>query len=175
MQLRNTTQISRIMRYLLSAAALFALAVPAHAQRESLGIFGRWGAFHDKNGSRCFAITEPQRQSRNPQWKPFASVGDWPARQARGQVYFRLSRIARPGSVLLLRIDDRSFQLVGRGADAWAPDARADGEIVRAMRSGISMTLAARSERGGLIRDSYQLRGAATAIDAAAIACARRG
>lgn len=161
------------MRCLLFVIVLVAFEVPVHAQRQSLGIFGQWGAFQDRDGSRCFAITEPQRSARRLEWKPFASVGYWPARQARGQVHFRLSRNARPGSVLLLRIDDRSFQLVGRGADAWAPNARADGEIVGAMRSGISMTLEARSERGGLIRNSYQLRGAATAIDAAAIACAR--
>jgi hypothetical protein len=40
------------------------------------------------------------------------------------------------------------------------------------MRTGIDMTVETRSERGALVRNYYQLRGAATAIDAAAIACA---
>ncbi len=76
---------------------------------------------------------------------------------------------------MLLRIDDRTFQLLGGGANAWATDARADMDIVTAMRSGINMTVETRSDRGALVRDFYQLRGAATAIDAAAVACSRRG
>jgi hypothetical protein len=42
------------------------------------------------------------------------------------------------------------------------------------MRSGIDMIVETRSDRGALVRDYYQLRGAATAIDAAAVGCARR-
>lgn len=86
----------------------------------------------------------------------------------------RLSREKRDGSAVLLRIDDRTFQLVGGGVNAWAPDGRSDAEIVRAIRTGVSMTVETRSTRGGRVRDFYQLRGAATAIDAAAIACAGR-
>jgi len=80
----------------------------------------------------------------------------------------------RPQSAVLLRIDERTFQLVGGGNNAWAPDARADAEIVAAMRTGIDLAIETRSVTGALIRDQYQLRGAATAIDAAAIACAAR-
>ena len=159
-------------------AALFTLslllAVPAAAQRQALGIFGQWGAFREDKGARCFAISEPQRRARNLGWRPFASVGYWQGRDAKGQVHFRLSRMKRAGSALILRIDDRTFQLAGGGINAWAPDVRSDAEIVEAMRRGIGMTIETRSERGLRVRDSYQLRGAATAIDAAAIACARR-
>lgn len=161
----------RSVFFLLSIA----LAGPVAAQRQSLGIFGQWGAFQEGKSRGCFAIAEPQQPRRKLDWKPFASIGYWPDRQAEGQVHFRLSRMKRKGSALLLRIDDRTFQLVGGGVNAWAPDRRADAEIVAAMRRGIDMTIETRSERGGLIRDAYQLRGAATAIDAAAIACARRG
>jgi hypothetical protein len=37
----------------------------------------------------------------------------------------------------------------------------------------VEMSVETRSQGGGLMRDDYALRGAATAIDAAAIACAR--
>jgi len=149
------------------------LTAPALAERQAIGIFGQWGAFQESDGSRCFAVAEPLRRARDLQSRPFASVGYWPRRAARGQVQFRLGRMKRPQSILLLRIDDRTFQLAGGGVNAWAPDARADSEIVAAMRSGIAMTIETRSTNGSVIRDSYQLRGAATAIDAAAIACAR--
>ena len=75
---------------------------------------------------------------------------------------------------MLARIDGRSFQLVGGGRDAWAADAGADAEIQAAMRTGIELVVETRSSQGLLVRDHYRLRGAATAMDAAAIACAPR-
>jgi hypothetical protein len=75
---------------------------------------------------------------------------------------------------VLLRVDDRTFQLAGGGINAWAPSPQVDAEIVRAMRRGVGMSIETRSVRGARVREYYQLRGAATAIDAAAIGCAAR-
>lgn len=154
---------------LLPLAAL--LATPAAAQPQSLGIFSTWGAFRD--GARCYAITQPYEAPAAQRWRPFASIGHWPARGPGGQLHIRLSREKRQGSAVLLRIDGRSHQLVGGGRDAWAPDPRADVEIQAAMRNGIELAIETRSVDGRLVRDLYRLRGAATAMDAAAIACAR--
>jgi hypothetical protein len=140
--------------------------------QQSLGIFGSWGAFRE-NG-RCYAIAKPEGGTRDREGRAFASVGYWPSRGARGQVYFRLSQPKRPASALLLRIDERTFELSGGGDNAWAPNPQADAEIVTAMRAGLEMTVQTRSPTGAAVRDSYRLRGAATAIDAAAVACARR-
>jgi hypothetical protein len=146
-------------------------AAPAAAQ-QPLGVFGLWGAF--RTADRCYAIAEPDQEARPGDGRVYASVGFWPQRGVRGQAYFRLRQAKRPGSAVLLRIDDRIFQLRGGGGDAWAADSAADAEIVAAMRTGLDMSVETRSARGTLIRDVYRLRGAATAIDAAAIACARR-
>ena len=100
-------------------------------------------------------------------------MGYWPGRHIRAQVHFHFARPKRSGSAVLLRIDARTFQLIGGGAEGWAPDAAADAAIVTAMRTGVAMSVETRSQNGGLMRDDYPLRGAATAIDAAAIACAR--
>jgi hypothetical protein len=161
------------MRRLFFPLCLLALSSPVAAQRLSLGIFSQWGAFRDERPQRCFAIAQPVRSPKAEGWQAFASVSYWPAQRTRGQVHFRLSRQKRQGSAVLLRIDDRTFQLVGGGANAWAPDRRADAEIVATMRSGVNMSVETRSVRGARVRDYYQLRGAATAVDAAAIACAR--
>ena len=161
------------MRVSLFLLVLLALAPPALAQRVSLGIHGHWGAFEENNPRRCFAITEPSRRARGNMPRAFASIGYWPERGVIGQVHFRLSVAKRKGSAVLLKIDDRTFQLVGGGNNAWAQDPRADAEIVAAMRRGVAMTVETRSERGILVRDNYELAGAATAIDAAAIGCAR--
>jgi hypothetical protein len=149
---------------------LLAAAAPASAQQQSIGVFGLWGAFRD--AAHCYAIS--RAQGRNTGAEPaFAAIGWWPGRGIRGQLHLRFSRAKRPGSAVLLRIDGHVFQLIGGGGNGWAPDPAADSEIVAAMRTGIEMNVETRSAAGGLIRDVYPLRGAATAIDAAAIACAR--
>ena len=150
-----------------------AMATPAAAQQQSLGIFGMWGAF--RGSDRCYAIAQPFRGPPAEGWQPFVAIGHWPARRIGGQVHVRLSREKRPGSAVLVRIDGRTFQLRGGGRDAWAPDNRADEEILAAMRTGIDMVVETRSTRGQMVRDQYRLRGAATAMDAAALACAHRG
>lgn len=160
------------MHRLLVALLCLALASPALAQRRAVGTWFFWGAFRDNE--RCFAITEPQSASADEGQRPFASVAWWPGRGLAGQLHIRLGREKRQGSAVLLRVDGRTFQLVSGPRDAWAPDARADAEIVAAIRTGIDMNIETRSARGLIMRDSYRLRGAATAIDAAAIACRRR-
>ncbi len=73
---------------------------------------------------------------------------------------------------VVLNIDDRRFPMVAGGADAWAPDPRIDAAIVAAMRSGRMMRISSQSATGGFT-DAYLLKGAATAIDSAALGCAR--
>lgn len=146
----------------------------ADAARESLGLSEGWGAFADSMPRRCFAIAEPARRSTRGDWRPFFSVSHWPGAKVRGQVHVRLRREKLRTAPVWLAIGEKRFRLVGGGADAWAPDARTDAAIVVAMRSGTSMSIEARDRNGRAFTDAYRLRGAATAIDAAAIGCARR-
>lgn len=165
--------MGKIMRAAKFLFVSIILASPALAQPQSLGIYAEWGSFIHDNPRRCYAIAAPHRSPRPRAWRPFASISYWPQRGVRGQLHIRLSREKRPGSAVILRIDDRSFQLIGGGNNAWAPHARADAEIIAALRRGLDMSVETRSTTGGRVRDQYRLRGAATAIDAATIACAR--
>ena len=143
------------------------------AQQQSLGIFGLWGAF--RNDGRCYAISEPVRARAEQGQRPFVAGGHRPG-AGGGQLHVRLGREKRQGSAVLVRIDGRSFQLIGAGRDAWAPDAAADAEIQSAMRTGVDLHVESRSVRGTRFREEYRLSGAATAMDAAAIGCLpRRG
>jgi hypothetical protein len=156
-----------------AALAALALAAPAGA-RDALGIFGNWGAFRETESQRCFAMAEPAgRPGDTGKWRPFAAIGWWPKQGVRGQVNIRLAREIAPGSVATLTIGAQRFALVGGGADLWAKDRQGDAAIIAAMRSGETMTVHARARDGGPLSDRYQLRGAATAIDAAALGCAR--
>jgi hypothetical protein len=158
-------------RGLLLFLLLFSSAAPA---RDVLGVFEGWGAFRDVRPARCFAISEPVSASGG-KWRPFASVAHWPAQAVRGQVHIRLSREMRAGAKISLTVDNRRATMIGSGADVWSPDARIDAAIVSAIRSGRSMSVETVAATGGGFADAYSLKGAATAIDAAALGCARSG
>lgn len=150
-----------------------AVASPAAAARTSLGSFENWAAFRDEAPLRCFAIARPARAGGG-KWQPFAAVGSWPQSSVRGQFYVRLGRERRAGAPVTLIVGERRFTLTGAGVDAWSPDARTDAAIVATMRSARAMSVATVAATGGGFAETYVLRGAATAIDAAALGCARR-
>lgn len=155
-------------------ALLLALAFQASAGRQSLGVYETWGAFRDASPPRCFAIAEPMQRPQGARWRGFASIATWPSEGTRGQLHVRLSRPRNPSARVTLSIGERRFELVAGTADAWAPDARTDAAVVAAIRSGRSMSIESAAANGAPFADVYPLRGAATAIDAAAVGCARR-
>lgn len=152
------------------SAALLLLAAPA-AARDSLGVFGQWGAFRDPAAPRCYAISQADVQ--RPEHAGYATIGTWPRRQVRGQLNLRLSRTVAPRAAIRLAIGDQRFTLTGGEADAWAADARMDAAIRAAMRSAAAMSVTATDRAGRRFTDRYRLDGAATAMDAATVGCAR--
>lgn len=152
------------------AIALSLLAAPASA-REAIGVYAGWGAFRDDAPRRCFAIAQPVETVRGASWRPFATVTRWPAQGIREQIHIRLSRARDTRARVTLSIGERRFELVAGDADAWAPDRRTDYAIVSAMRSARSMSVESVGRSGTPFADVYALLGAATAIDAASVAC----
>ena len=157
-----------MVRLFLIFLSMLAVAAPA-AAKDSLGIFEFWGAFRDPAAPRCYAIATPVGR----RGEAFAAVGTWPRQRVRGQVHFRLSRTRAEGAPVTLSVGDRRFALVAGRGDAWAQDQRADAAIIAAMRSASSMSVQTTGASGRGFADTYRLRGAATAIDAAALGCAR--
>ena len=155
-----------------AARALLAIMGPATA-RDRIAVFGDWGAFRDGHGGDggpvCYAIAEPAEPSAG-NYQPFITVSFWPRRAVTRQVHVRLSRVARPNARVTLSIGDSTFVLAARGPDAWGTDRLADAYTVAAMRSGSSMSIQSTGPLGGFV-DVYRLRGAASAIDAAALDC----
>ncbi len=161
----------RAIIVLLLAAAL---APAAALARETIGIYKGWGAFRDPGSqARCFAIARPVVAGGQPRWQPFASVADWPARGLASSLHVRLSRERDRSAGVTLTIGERRFGLVAGGVDAWAVDGPSDLAIIAAMRGARSMSVEAVARGGRPFADTYALAGAATAIDAAALACKR--
>lgn len=147
------------------------LAAPAIA-RDSLGMFSGWAAFRDPAAPRCYAIAMAAPSTMQRDYQPFADVAWWPRQGVRGQVHFRLSRKLQPNAAISLSIGGQRIPLVGGGGDAWAADKRGDAAIMAAMRVAKDMTVSARDAGGRGFTNRYDLSGAATAMDAAAVGCA---
>jgi hypothetical protein len=157
--------------------ALVAAGIAHAADRTAIAIFREWGAFREGTAdapTRCFAIAEPPPNTLSAGHGAFASVANWPAKRVRAQLAMRLSHPLRPDMPVTLTIGDASFPLVAQGQNAWAHDRHQDARIVAAMRSGSSMSVSAVGANGNPFADVYRLRGAASAIDAASLACPMR-
>jgi hypothetical protein len=148
-------------------ALLALLAAAPLAARESLGVYDDWAAFRDAAPARCYAIAKAEGKGAAP---AYATVSLWPDKGVRGAVHLVLSREVADKARVRLAVGDKRFDLVAKGRNAWAADARGDAAIVAAMRSATRMSVS-----GGGFTDRYTLEGAATAIDAATVGCAKRG
>lgn len=157
---------------LFLALAIF-IAAPL-AAKDSLGVFSGWAAFRDPSDLRCYAIAKPELADDDQPVASYASIGSWPNDGIRNQIHIRLSRETARNAQIILRIGRRNFSLRGSGSDAWARDAAMDASIVAAIRSADRMTVRSIAANGRRFSDSYALAGAATAIDAATLACSNR-
>ena len=158
---------------ILLAAALALGALPnAASGAEILFARGQWAAIDFD--SRCEARG---RATLIPAKRPpgIAGVAFGRGGQVNGRFYARLSREPREGSTVVATIGNQPFLLASRGEWAWARDAAQDSAIATALRFNTAMRVASRDGAGRRFSDRYLLRGAATAIDAAAAACAQAG
>ena len=139
--------------------------------KERLGVYQSWAAFRDPATPRCYAIAAPEETLRKPTRSAFLSVGFWPKRSTTHQIYISLSRSRATNSGVTLTAGGRRFRLKATGAAAWAADRRMDLAIVAALRSAMSVSVETIGSDGKLLVDAYRLRGAASAIDSAALGC----
>ncbi len=157
---------------MLLAALLIAMLIAAPAAaRDTIGVYRNWGAFRDAVPARCYAIARPVKAGGTT--TGWASVATWPGRGLQSSLHVRLSRPRDRSAPVTLTIGERRFDLAANGLDAWATDAAGDHALVAALRSGRSMSIEAVAAGGRPFADVYLLAGAATAIDAAALACVR--
>ena len=159
------------MRALFLLAAVAAAPVLAAAPR-LLHAGSNWVAFD--HGGRCEAVSRSIRVAARGRPQARASFGFDRLGRRQGELAVRLSRSARAGASVMLVVGTRPFLLKGRGDWAWSTGPAQESAIVAAARSAGGMRVESRDGAGRRIVDRYLLAGAATAIDAAAAACAVR-
>lgn len=129
---------------------------------------GNWAAIDF--GGRCEARTKALWPKADTQ--PFAGFAFDRSGVRQGVFYAHLGRPARAGGSVIATIGSAPFLLAGNGQWAWVRSAQQRAAILEAARYGTSLRVEYRDVSGRRTVDHYALGGAATAIDAAAAACA---
>lgn len=154
-------------RPMILCALFAAFATAATGAPHGVTASGRWATL--RGDTVCEAASLALLPATRTRAQGRASLAFEPGKR-HGEFAAVLSRPARPGSAVILTIDDTPFLLVARGATAWSRGPAQEAAIIAAMRSAGGMRIEGRGIGGRLI-DRYALDGAPTAIDAAA-ACA---
>lgn len=140
--------------------------------RTAIGAWGQWAAFSDREPPRCYAITAPLAPGGTDRRGGFASVSfAHGGRQGAIFVRFTVARIA--SAPVTLAVGERRFALTGDAHAAWSAAPAIDRAVIGALRGGGVLTVATIAATGRPFTERYSLAGAATAIDAASLACLR--
>ena len=159
--------MSRLLS-LLACAAILASAAEARGPIIYAG--AQWVAID--RGASCEALSRSVRVAAKGKVQAIAGFTFSADRRRWGELHVRLRRMPRAGAAVMLRIDNRPFLLVSRGNEAWSEGPLQEQAIIAALRAASGMSVESRDVSGGRFVDPYSLDGAATAIDAAAAACA---
>ncbi|HEV8408445.1 MAG TPA: hypothetical protein VGQ34_10975 [Sphingomicrobium sp.] len=146
------------------------LASAAEARGSIIYAGGAWAAID--RGTSCEALSRSLRIAAKGKVQAIAGFTFSADRRRWGELHVRLRRMPRSGATVMLRIDNRPFLLVSRGNEAWSDGPMQEQAIIAVLRAASGMTIESRDVTGARFVDPYSLDGAATAIDAAAAACA---
>lgn len=155
--------------FILASVAL--LVESAAGARPSIVYAGPAWASIDR-GATCEALSRSVRIAAKGKVQAMAGFTFSRDHRLWGQFHARLRRMPRTGAAVMLHVDDRPFLLVNRGNDAWSTGPQQERAIIEALRGANGMSVESRDVAGRRFIDPYSLDGAATAIDAAAAACA---
>jgi hypothetical protein len=146
------------------------LASGAGARGAIIYAGGGWAAVD--RGATCEALSRSLHIAAKGKVQAIAGFTFSADRRRWGELHVRLRRMPRAGAAVMLRIDNSPFLLISRGNEAWSKGPRQEQAIIAALRGAGGMSVESRDASGGRFIDPYSLEGAATAIDAAATACA---
>ena len=143
---------------------LLALPGPVLA-KETLGVFGDWGAFRTAQG--CYAITESTSAAQGRKTPATLGVARF-AGQRSAQVTLGMGTAARSAR---LTVAGQGFTPRIEGDSAWMPDANGDAILIAALTRSSSASSNLVSARGNRLTDRFSLTGFANALRAIQSAC----
>jgi Invasion associated locus B (IalB) protein len=159
-------------------AALFAgTSNLAHAEDPvSMGTFDDWESFTYRaaNAPVCYIYSTPKKSEAAKKVKRdpiYFLVTNFPGRKIKGQISTIIGYPFKESSTVTLKVDDASFELYPNGDVAWAAAAETEAAIVKAMKTGKSLSVTGTSWKGTETTDTYSLIGVGKAMDKINGAC----
>jgi hypothetical protein len=146
------------------------LASAAMARGAVIYAGGAWAAID--RGAACEALSRSVRIAAKGKVQAEAGFTFSADRRRWGEFHARLRRMPREGAAVMLNVGGQPFLLVSRGNAAWSAGPLQEQAIIAALRGATGMAVESRDSAGRRFVDPNSLDGAATAIDAAAAACA---
>lgn len=137
---------------------------------------GDWQAIKETENGKpvCVMSAEPQKSvgKYTKRGTVLAIISHRPKEKRIGEVGFQAGYTFKKGSEVTATIDGKTtFKLFTQGGHAWAMDAKADQNLIKAMRAGHKMVIKGSSSRGTLTTDTYSLKGFTANLKAINKAC----
>lgn len=162
----------------LALAGALLAASPAQADDPtSLGTFDDWEAFTYQSAGApvCYVFSVPKKTESDKKVAKrdpvYFLVTHFPGRKIRGQVSTIIGYPFKESSTVAVKVDDQAFELFTSGDTAWAAAADVEAQIVKALRTGKSLSVTGTSWKGTQTTDIYSLAGVAKALDKIDASC----
>jgi Invasion associated locus B (IalB) protein len=157
-------------------AASSGAAVGATSEPESFGSFGDWEAYHYTSADSivCYVYSTPKKSEspRKVKRDPiYFMITNWPGRKIKGQISTIIGYPFKEDSVVRLAIDAQSYDLYTNGDTAWADQPETEAQIVKALKTGGSLTVKGTSWKGTETTDTYSLSGLTAAMNKIDTSC----
>jgi len=151
------------------------LSVPAARAAMSLGTFGDWEAYTERENGKlvCYMGSAPtkMRGKYKVRGKSFVLVTHRPSEQSTNVVSVQAGYTYKKGSEVEILIGKKTTKLFVDNQHAYAYDSKSDGELVKSMIRAAGMTVKGVSSRGTLTTDTYSLKGFSAAYKSISAAC----
>jgi hypothetical protein len=129
---------------------------------------GDWSLMTDENTPHqfCFVTSEPKSTDGTDAQRqaPRAYISAWPKDGIRAEVSFRMGFRVKKSVQAIATVSPAGFRLFGSGDRVYVSDSTRELKLVEAMRKGSTMTVAATSDSGAAVTDTYSLNGIGQAL-----------
>jgi Invasion associated locus B (IalB) protein len=165
---------ARVVSLMLAAVVTVNTALPAETVTR-LETIGDWTLYADGNTPHlfCFVTSEPQASDPKTASRdaPRAYISAWPKDGVKGEVSFRMGFPVKKDSEGSAAVAAATYKLFGASDRAFVKDATQELKLIETLKSATQLTVAATSERGTAVTDTYSLTGLAAALQKLQTAC----
>ncbi len=143
----------------------------------SLGTFDDWETFTYQSAGApvCYIYSIPKKTESDKKITKrdpvYFLVTNFTGRKIKGQVSTIIGYPFKESSTVTLNVDDQKFDLYTNGDTAWAAATDVEAQIVKALKTGKSLSIMGTSWKGTVTTDTYSLVGVSKALEKIDTSC----